>query len=653
VLLAAGVASAQQPSAPAAPAQQKTHDLTLLSLDELANVEVTSVARRGEPLSETPAAIQVVARADIVASGATTLADALRLAPGVHVAQVDANKWAVGMRGFTSRLARAQLVLVDGRSAYNPLFAGTYWEVQDTLLEDVERIEVVRGPGGTLWGANAVNGVVNVITRSARETQGGYATAGAGNEERAFVGARYGGPLGQRGAYRVYGKYFDRDGGFHRDGARFDDWRMGQGGFRGDFEPTADSRLSLQGDLYLGRIGQRTNLSSYQAPFLRVLTDDAPVSGGNLLGRWSRARGSSSLQLTGYYDRSKREEPTFRETRDSFDIDVQHALKLGSRHQLTWSAGVRASIGDSSGVETVSFVPPHRTDKLATALVQDEIALSRGLRFTLGTKFEHNDYSGFEWQPSARLLWIVSERHSLWAAATRAVRTPSRIEQDIALTAASSATLPVFFRLAGDKAFRSEEIIAFEAGYRARLRERVLLDLAAFHNRYDDLLGIEPAPTVAEPGRTILPLLFRNSLAGKGSGAEAALELRATQRLSFGGQYSLLSLDLHAEPGSADASTAASLQGSSPKHRASVRTLLALPGRLDVSAVLRWVDVLRSQAVPAYTQLDTRVGWRATARLELAAVGRNLLGRHLEFGGNSQAPVEIERSLYGQLLWRW
>ena len=612
------------------------------------------MARRAEPALGDAAAIDVLTQADLVASGVTTLPDALRLAPGVHVAQVDANKWAVGIRGFASRLARAQLVLIDGRSVYNNLFAGTYWEVQDALLEDVDRIEVVRGPGGTLWGANAANGVVSVITRSARDTQGGFATAGAGNEERAFLGARYGGPLGARGAYRAYGKFFDRDGGFHRDGVEFDDWRVGQGGFRTDFELANDARLSLQGDAYYGRIGQRTTVSAYQPPYSSVVTDDALVSGGNLLGRYSRARDASSLQLTGYYDRSQREEPTFRETRDTFDVDLQHSLRLGARHQLTWGVGLRASVGDSSGVETVAFVPPKKTDTLASAFVQDELALAgRALRLTVGTKLEHNDYSGVEWQPSLRLLWRIAERHSAWAAATRAVRTPSRVEQDLAITAATSPTLPVFIRVTGDPGFRSEEALVFEAGYRARLRERLLLDVAAFHNRYDDLLGFESGAPFSESGRQIVPLTLRNALAGRGSGLEASLDVRAGARLGFHANYTLLSLLLHTKPGSNDTTSAASAEGSSPRHRVTGRARLQLPERVDVSAVLRWVDVLRSQAVPAYTQLDARLGWRATNRLELAAVGRNLFGRHLEFGGNSAAPVELERSLYGQLLWRW
>jgi len=615
---------------------------------------VTSVARRAEPLSETPAAIDVLTQADLVASGVTTLPDALRLAPGVHVAQVDANKWAVGIRGFTSRLARAQLVLIDGRSVYNNLFAGTYWEVQDTLLEDVDRIEVVRGPGGTLWGANAANGVVNVITRSAHDTQGGFATAGAGNEERAFFGARYGGTLGERGGYRVYGKFFDRDGGFHKDGVEFDDWRVGQGGFRTDFELAKDTRLSLQGDAYAGRIGQRTSVSAYQQPYISVVTGKAPVSGGNLLGRYTRARDGSSLQLTGYYDRSKREEPTFRETRDTFDLDVQHALQLGASNHLTWGVGLRASIGDSSGVETVAFVPPKKTDTLASAFLQDELALfARALRVTFGTKVEHNDYSGVEWQPSVRLLWRIADGHSAWAAATRAVRTPSRVEQDLAITAATSPTLPVFIRVTGDPAFRSEESLVFEAGYRARLGAHLSLDAAAFHNRYDDLLGFETGQPFSESGRQIVPLVLSNALAGRGSGLETSLDVRAGARLGLHLDYTLLSLDLHAKPGSSDTTSAASAEGSSPRHRVTGRARLTLPEGVDVSAVLRWVDVLRSQAVPAYTQVDARLGWRATKRLELAAVGRNLLGRHLEFGGNSAAPVEIEPSLYGQLLWRW
>lgn len=654
-LLLAYSSGAQQP-APSPPPPPR--DLTQLSLDELAQLEVTSVARKAEPLSKTAAAVHVVTRQDIAYSGATSLAETLRLAPGVQVSRVDSNKWAVGVRGFTSRLARAQLVLIDGRSVYNNLFAGTYWEVQDTLLEDVDRVEVVRGPGATLWGANAVNGVVNVITRSTRETKGGFATIGAGNEERGFAGARYGGALGKSGAYRVYGKYFDRDAGFHpRGAASFDDgWQLGQGGFRTDFDLRSGSRLTVQGDLYGGEAGVRSSFAAYQPPFSRIVVDRARLRGGNLSSRWRRSKDRSDLALTAYYDRTDRREPHFGEVRDTLDLDVQHGLSLGARHQLTWGLAGRVSIGDSSGVETLAFVPQQRTDKLVTALAQDEIALAGGgLRLTLGTKLEHNDYSGFEWQPSLRLHWSIAARHSAWAAATRAVRTPSRIEHDAALTGAASLTLPVFSRFLGDKRFESEEVFGFEAGYRARPAERVLLDVAAFHNRYSNLLSIETAGRpIAEQGRQILPFVFGNGLEGRARGVEATADLRASERHSLHVAYSYLSLDLDRKPGSTDTSSAAGGEGASPRHRVHGRSVLNLPGRIDFSAGLRWVEALPSQRVPSYTELDLRLGWRVGARLELAAVGQNVLRpHHPEWGVGSAAAVEAERSVYGQLLWRW
>lgn len=373
-------------------------NLKQLSLEELMNIEVTSIARKEQRVADTAAAIYVITQEDIQRSGVTSIPEALRLAPGVEVSRVDSNKWAIGVRGFGSRLSRSLLVLMDGRSVYTPLFAGVYWEVQDTLLEDIDRIEVIRGSGGTLWGANAVNGVINIITKKAQDTQGLLLSGGGGSEEKGFGSLRYGGKVGENFNYRIYGKGFRRDAAATRGLSDFDDWQMGQGGFRTDWKPHEGDSLTIQGDAYDGRSGQRTQVSRLSAPFSIPVQEDAEFSGMNLLGRWSRTLSkSSSLALQMYYDRTDRREPTFQEQRNTFDFDFQHRLQPTGRQELIWGLGYRYTRGDTKSVPTITISPSNRADNLFSAFVQDEIVLVQDrLRLTVGSKFEHNDYSGFE-----------------------------------------------------------------------------------------------------------------------------------------------------------------------------------------------------------------------------------------------------------------
>jgi iron complex outermembrane receptor protein len=641
-------ARAQDPPAPA-------RDLTALSLTELAELEVTSVSKKPEKRWATPTAIDLITSADLRNSGATTLVEALRGAPGVHVARIDSSKWAVGIRGFSSRLSRAQLVLVDGRSVYTPLFAGTYWEVQDTLLDDVDRIEVVRGPGGTLWGANAVNGVVSVMTRSARDTQGGLLAGGAGSEENGFFRARYGSHLGSRGYYRAYGKYADRAATFHDASSGFDGWHLGQLGFRTDWEIGDADHLVVQGDAYRGAAGQITNFAVYEPPFTRRLEEDARFSGGNLLSRWRRVlSGTSELDVRFYYDRTSRNETSFGETRDTVDLDLQHRARLDGRQELVWGAGYRLSAGRARGVETIVFAPSSRTDHLFTGFVQDEIALAAGrVRLDLGAKLEHNGYSGFALQPSARLLWTPAARHVVWAGLTRALRTPSRVEHDLLLTASLSPSAPLFARVTASREFDAESVTVYEAGVRTQPSAPVLLDASVFHNRYPNLLSLERGTTFAERDRQIVPLLIANLLRARVRGVELSTHVQLTASLRLFGGYSFLDMDMSAAPGSTDASQLAA-GGSSPRHRIHLRGDWALAREVDVGARVRWVDELPAQRVPAYTSLDARVAWRPYPALELAVVGSDLLrARHAEFGGGAAGLAQVERAVFGEVVWRW
>jgi iron complex outermembrane recepter protein len=440
--------------------------LTQVSLEQLGQIEVTTASKRPVKVSQTPAAIYVVTQEDIRRSGATSIPEALRLVPGVEVARIDSNTWSLGVRGFGSALSRSVLVLIDGRSVYTPLFAGVYWQVQDTLLEDVERIEVIRGPGGTIWGANAVNGVINIITKNSKDTHGTLVSTGGGNLDQGFGNFRYGAGNDKGFNYRIYGKAFARGAEYHPDGHRFDDWQMGQTGFRTDWDLHQRDTLTLQGDLYSGDAGQRLAVNSYSPPFVTNVEQPVELGGGNLLGRWKRVFATASdIQVQVYYDRTNRKQANFAESRDTFDIDFVHHLVLPWRQDFLWGLGTRLSSGNATDDDpTVVFTPAHFTDKLYSSFIQDDIGIVRDrLTLTVGSKFLHNSYSGFEVEPGARILWTPNQRQTVWAAVTRAVRTPSRVEEDLQLTALAAPNPLTFYRIVGDRGFSSENLVGYEA----------------------------------------------------------------------------------------------------------------------------------------------------------------------------------------------
>ena len=627
--------------------------LKQLSLEDLMNIEVTSVSKKEQKWAETPAAIYVITEEEILRSGATSIPEALRLAPGVEVSRIDANKWSIGVRGFGSRLSRSVLVLIDGRSVYTPLFAGVYWEVQDTLLEDIDRIEVIRGSGGTLWGANAVNGVINIITKSADQTQGLLATAGGGSEEKAFGGLRYGGKIGQDFSYRAYAKGFRRDAQFTPHVSDFDDWEMGQGGFRTDWDLHERDSLTIQGDIYKGKSGQRTGVSSFSAPFSTIVEKDTDFSGMNLLGRWSRILSeTSNLAFQFYYDRTLRREPSFQERRNTADFDFQHRFKVMGRQELTWGLGYRYTEGDTHSVPTIAISPRSRADNLFSAFVQDEIVLVEdSLRLTVGSKFEHNDYSGFEFQPSLKLLWTPAARQVLWASFSRAVRTPSRVEHDLALTAALNPAAPNFARVLGSKAFDAEKVLAYEVGYRIQPAERLFIDLAAFYNRYSELLSLEPGPPFLEaPGNIIFPFLIGNKMEAKVFGLELVADWRWRDWWRLRASYGHLQMDVTPKRGSGDVFTERAAEGSSPRNQVSLISFIDLPANLQLDGAFRYVDHLQSQRVPRYFNMDLRLGWHASKNVELSLVGQNLLDNHHgEWSGGTQ----VQRGIYTKVTWRW
>jgi iron complex outermembrane receptor protein len=610
---------------------QSSQDLTEWSLEKLLDTKVTSVSKKEERLSEAPAAIHVISQQDIRRSGVMSIPEALRLAPNLHAAQVDSSQWAIGARGFNSYVANKLLVLIDGRSVYTPLYAGVFWDVQDTLLEDIDRIEVISGPGATLWGANAVNGVINVITKSAKETQGALLLGGGGTEWRGFGGVRYGGQLASNVHYRVYAKYFDHASTVLTNGSSANNpWSKGQGGFRVDWDLSENDLVTFQGDIYDGRMDR---------PYVGTqFGDNSKITGGNLIGRWSKAFSQDSdLKLQFYHDRTRRRFTAgFDEDLSTYDLEFQHRFPVGQRNDIVWGANYRLHEDNVEGSALLAFAPPELSRQLFSAFAQDEIELVENrLHLTLGSKFEHNDYTGFEVQPSARLAWRLSERQTVWSAVSRAVRTPSRFDTDLRIPGAPPHLLT------GNSDFVSEELLAYELGYRVRPSDKLSLSLSVFYNDYDDLRSFEPTSPFT--------YVFANGLEGRTYGAEISgvYQVRDWWRLQAG--YAFLEKDLVRKSGSLDP-TQGTGEANDPDHQFSLHSSMDLPGNLELDAGFRYVDSLPLPVVPSYVELDVRLAWRPARNVELSVVGQNLLdNHHTEF----RPGTEIQRSVYGKVTWRF
>ncbi|HXO18936.1 MAG TPA: TonB-dependent receptor [Thermoanaerobaculia bacterium] len=631
--LAAAAAAAEEPASepPLDPVALKR-----LSVEQLMEIDVTSVSKRSEPLSAAAAAITVITAEDIRRSGVTNLPDALRLATGLEVAQADGHTWAISARGFNATTANKLQVLIDGRSVYTPLFSGVFWDIQDTLLADVDRIEVIRGPGATLWGANAVNGVINIITKDAAHSQGGRVFAAGGPGEGALAGTRYGGTTDGGMAYRVYGKTTHQDALVLPSGASANDpLQRAQGGFRldvgggGGGGGGADS-FTLQGDLNTGYYGD-------------AVFGDSDLDGGNLLARWSRrSSDTSDWRLQAYVDYTHRSIPAlFAEQRRTFDLDLQHHLLAGSRHELVWGLGYRVSGDRVENSAVIAFLPPRPTETLVNAFAQDEITLvPHRLQLTLGTKVEHNDYTGFELEPSARLAFTPSPTATLWSAVSRAVRSPTRFDTDLQFFSASHLVV------AGSPDFRSESVVAYELGWRTAPRPGLTFDVATFYNVYRQLRSQEPSPQG-------LPFVLENKLDAETAGAELSANYQMTPRLRWTAGYTYLHERFHLEPDSQDPS-GGSAEHDDPQQQWSLRASLDLPRRVELDAFLRHVGELPAPVVPAYTELDLRLGWEPVVGIELSLVGRNLLhARHPEFGFPGPLRQEVPRSVFGRIAWRF
>jgi iron complex outermembrane receptor protein len=631
----AGVAFCLSPAL----AAERSGSFADLTLEQLANIEVTSVSGRAERLSDAPASIFVITGEDIRRSGARTLPEALRIAPNIQVARTSAHAYAISARGFNNSngLANKLLVLIDGRTVYSPVMSGVFWEQQDVMLEDVERIEVISGPGATLWGANAVNGVINVITRTAGGTQGGLLTAGIGNRDHGAA-ARYGGRIGETGHYRVYAKSQELQNTQSAAGVSLPDgWQRGQGGFRADWGGSGRN-FTLQGDGYSAKGEDR--------PVIGPLT----VSGMNLLARWNeRLRSGSDFQLQAYYDRSERSDfAGFQGDVDTYDIEFKHGIPLGA-HKVLWGGGYRhAKDNIPATLATnplfsfvIEFVPPARTLTWQNVFVQDEIRLTDKLDLTIGLKLESNDYTGWEKLPSVRLAWKPQDNQLFWGAASRAVRAPARLDREFFLVAVGAVLPAPIVVIAGGPTFESEVANVFELGYRAQPTRAFSWSVTGFHSRYDKLRS----------GTTGPPAFIENKIEGFENGVEAWAALQATSAWRVSGGFSTLRQHLGVKPGSTDPVGPIAL-GNDPDHQWMLRSALDVGGGGEFDLMLRRVGSLPVQAgapVQAYTALDARLGWRLNRNVEASLMLENLLDReHAEFTGASQ----YGRAAFLKLLWR-
>lgn len=643
--------------------QEATGDLKHLSLEQLGDIEVTTVSKEPVKVSQTPAAIYVITQDDIRRSGATSIPEALRLAPGVEAAQIDSDRWSIAIRGFAGQFSKSLLVLIDGRSVYTPLFSGVYWNVQNMMLEDVDRIEVIRGPGGTIWGSNAVNGVINIITKSANDTEGTLARLGGGSVDEGTGAVRYGGSVGKDFSYRIYGMGFINGPELHADHDGFDDWRTGQMGFRTDWKLGERDTFTVQGDLYRGVDGERPTIATFTPPAELTPDDNAFVSGGNIVARWQRVMGEGSdIQFQTYFDRTNLQDLELGETRDTFDFDFIQHQKIRRNQKLTWGLGARVS--PSNFIQTsaaVNFQPSKETNSIYSGFVQYELPIvTDKVMLTAGTKLENNNFSGFDYQPSVRLLWTPNDRQSFWAAVTRAVRTPSEVDKRVQFAIfVENLPPPVYFDIEGDPTFQPERLLGYEAGYRVTITPHLYLDVASYYNIYHDLqnygaISLAVSATPPPPHVNFL-IPYANGIEGHTIGAEITPSWQITNWWQVRGSYSYLHMALKDAPGfTADTGMLlASYQGSSPRNSVVFQSLLSLPKRFDLDASYRYVSALPAQVVSAYETGDVRLGWRWAEGLEFSVVGQNLLQpSHVEFGGDPGPLVGIKRSVYGKVTWR-
>jgi iron complex outermembrane receptor protein len=636
-------------------------DFTSMSLEDLMKVEITSVSKQKQTVAEAPAAVTAIGQDDIRRSGLKTIPELLRLAPGLNVAQINASHWAISSRGFNELYANKLEVLMDGRSVYTPLFSGVYWDTIDYIIPDLDRIEVIRGPGATLWGANAVNGVINITTKSARDTQGFLASGEVSTIDR-VGGVRYGGKLDDNTYYRAYAKYRNSDDFDLADGQDHDGWDALRGGFRIDRYAGDKDVITFQGDGYTQREGQTYNLPILLPPFVQKNYDTSNYSGGNVLARWTHTvSDTSDFTVQAYSDRQQRSDVQLGYTLDTFDLDVQHRFALTQHQEVIWGADFRFQSDSIRNTTLGQFNPRNRDSYLVSGFVQDDISIiPNRLHFILGTKMEANSYSGFEIQPGARVLWTPNEQNSVWAAVSRAVRTPSRWEEDSRIvygTMPTQAGLTGELDTIGRTGFDSEQLWAYEIGYRAQVNKAFTVDATAFYNSYDRLrsgsvgdpsLSTDPFPHL------VIPINLHNSINGATYGFELAANWNVTPAWRLAGSYSFLVTELHRGFG-VDPTLERLFEGTSPRNQFQIHSYYDVTKNLELNAGLYYVENLRTGDIPSYIRIDAGATWRPTTNVEVTVGVQNLLDpEHPEFNSGLffNQTTETPRVVYAQVLFR-
>ncbi len=603
-------------------------DLTQLSLEDLLDIEVTSVSRRAEQLATSAAAVYVLSGEDIRLSGARSLPEALKLVPGLHVAQIDGQRWAIAARGFNGNISDKLEVLIDGRSVYSPLFSGTFWDAQDVFLPDIDRIEVIRGPASITWGSNAVNGVINIVTKRAEDTQGALAYAGGGDEQTGFAGARYGGRAGDSAYWRAYTRHWQRDALVTTTGADArDSMDMTQAGFRYDWASPDGDRIEFQGDVFDNTLENPTQ------EFLNPDGNDNSESGSNLMARWQHSTARDSLlAVQTYWDRTKRiQQGSFGELRNTWDLQATFQTRLWQKHELVIGAGYRSSSDEQENPPLVMFTPSRRTVRSANLFINDQYRASDATTITLGARLEHNEFTGFDVQPSLRFSHVLSERTVLWGAVSQALRLPTRLDEDVIIAS-----------VVGNRDFQPEELIGEELGLRHLLGKNLTIDASVFYNDYDKLRGVEP-------GDETTPSLIVNNYNAESTGFEISTHWQPLPTLDLHAAYNYFTINFTPDASTADVTTEAS-EDLAPRHQAWLRWGWSPNSRYHLGGQLRYVDKIRGQNVPAFTELSLRLGWNITPALELALSGQNLLdARHREWG---EADAEAQRGVYAELVWR-
>jgi iron complex outermembrane recepter protein len=669
VLLFCGPALAQKPDRGTGAGV----DLTTLNIEDLMNVKVTSASKKEQKLSRTAAAIFVISQEDIRRSGATNIPDLLRMVPGMDVGQINGSTWAISSRGFNAQFSNKLLVMIDGRIVYTPYFAGVYWDTLDVPLEDIDRIEVIRGPGGTIWGANAVNGVISIFTKKAGDTHGGMVEAGGGNIDAGFGTAQYGAKAGKATDYRVYTKYSNQNQMLDLNGLDgADGWHMLRGGFRTDSVLSSKDTLTVEGDMYSAREGELGFvLPSITSPSYAPVSEEINLSGGFLQSTWNHSysdRSDSSLQVSFVpYRRGDPQEP---EKRKTFYLDFQHHFAWSRRQDIVWGLGYSYTTDKIIGGLTVSFNPASKVLQTVNSFVQDEIALIPDrLYLTLGTKLEHNSYTGLGLMPSVHMIWSPNDRHMFWAAVSRALRTPSRNDTNLVVNVGGSpgsdGTLDLV-RFFGNPQFKNEGLTAYEMGYRTTVRKNLSIDIAAYYNDYDHLESTEPGTPFPEatplPPHLVLPLMYENLLFGETHGIEIAANWKVSDRWTLSPGYALEQLHVHEEPSSADAETGPFIENGTPHHSAQIRSHFDLRHDLSWDGFVSFADHLSKQGlstferIPSYTRLDTGLTWKPTETVSVSVFGQNLLKvQHLEFEDvfGSMQSGQIKRGGYAKVTWRF